>query len=153
MTQKKTITPMTVDALIDSGNVPAIISRYVELMLDMEKFRKYLSLNPDIARALSSLLPTPTQGEQWSPFTPTPQATYVPQPNVQEPLGTIHTEVPQTYDFPLEEHIGDIQTYGQYVVGTNNVVDAPLNEHSSRDAVINMLQGYQGIDPNGEVTS
>jgi hypothetical protein len=151
MTQKKTITPMTVDALIDSGNVPAIISRYVELMLDMEKFRKYLSLNPDIAKALSSLLPT--QGEQWSPFTSTTQTKYAPQPNVQEPLGTIHTEVPQTYDFPLNEHIGDAQTYDQYVVGTNNVVDTPPNEHSSRDAVISMLQGYQGIDPNGEVTS
>ena len=150
MTQKKTITPMTVDALIDSGNVPSIISRYVELMLDMEKFRKYLSLNPEIAKALSSLLPTPTQGhvattirdgEQWSPFTP--QIGHAPQPNVQEPLGTIHKEVSQTYDFPL----------GDYVVGTNNVADATPNEHSSRDAVINMLQGYQGIDPNGEVTS
>jgi len=145
MTQKKTITPITVDALIDSGNVPAIISRYVELMLDMEKFRKYLSLNPNIAKALSSLLPVPApiQGEQWSPFTP--QTGYAPQPNVQEPLGTVHTDVSQTYDFPLEE----------YVVGTNNVnaVDTPSNKYSSRDAVISMLQGYQGIDPNGEVTS
>lgn len=138
MTQKKA--PDNVDKLIESGDIALIISRYVELTIQANKLKKWLLLNPDIDQILPGLLATPTRPDMLGDFRPTavqspwgtPQATMQMQnivPGVEEPLGTIHRDIPSTFEYPMGE-------------------DVP---GAAQDAVIGMLQTYQGIDPQGKL--
>lgn len=142
MTQKKAPVD-NIDKLIESGDIPAIIAKYVELTLQTNKIKEHLAANPDIADALSSLVPgkaVPMQAAaipMWDRMGGTPPATMQLQdspsaiiPGVAEPLGTIHKDVPVTYDYPMDE----------YTQGAAQ----------SQENVKGILQAYQGIDPNGD---
>ena len=156
MTQKKPPVD-TVDRLIESGNMPAIIARYVELTLQANKLKEYLMGNPDIAQALSALVPSgaipvlrggalsgwdslprsiSTPGimqlmNQDNPIIPGAPG-YTAEAGVVEPLGTIHKDVPVTFEYPMDEYT--------------------QSATQSQDVVKGMLQSYRGIDPTGEPT-
>jgi hypothetical protein len=144
MTQKKAPVD-TVDRLIESGDMPAIIARYVELTLQANKLKEYLMGNPDIAQALSALVPSGAipvlRGRALSGWDSVPRSISAPPtvqlqqdnsivPGAVEPLGTIHKDVPATFEYPMDPY-------------TESAVQ-------SQDAVKGMLQAYSGIDPSGE---
>lgn len=164
MTQKKTVDTQrgpasmgAVDKLIESGNVAAMISRYVDLTMQATKLRDHLMADPAIASAISGLIPKQDTVPWGGP--PLRQGIMIPMasddnplgatiptqitsnaiaPGAQEPLGTIHKDVPISYEYPMDEYT---QVGNQ---SKDRVMEAlgKLNTTTS---------GYQGIDPQGEI--
>ena len=58
-------------------------------------------------------------------------------PGTQEPLGTIHKDVPISYEYPMDE-------YTQVGTQSKDRVMEALGK-------LNPTSGYQGIDPQGEI--
>ncbi len=163
MTQKKTPVD-TVDRLIESGDMPAIIARYVELTLQANKLKEYLMGNPDIAQALSALVPAGAipvlRGGPLSGWDTMPRSISTPTtmqlqdnpiiPGTQEPLGTIHKDVPATFEYPMDE-------YTQSATQSQDAVKGMLHRHEASNKADTSrgsrgVQAYSGIDPTGEPT-
>lgn len=156
-----------VNKLIESGNVAAMISRYVDLTMQATKLKDHLMADPTIAAAISGLMPKQDpipsfqSGDPRSPWVArgnTPQGIMMPMasdsnplgattptqmppnvivPGTQEPLGTIHKDVPTSYEYPMDE-------YTQVGNQSRDRVMEALGK-------LNPTPGYQGIDPQGEV--
>lgn len=124
MTAQKKIAPtlkQQVDDLIAQGHAPVILSMYVELMGEAMRLQECLKAeHPQVLQAVAGLMPqqpvvqqtvmSQAPGSSWNPLmggVPTipPPMT---QPGLQEPFGTIHSEVPATYEYPMP---GDTNQY------------------------------------------
>lgn len=106
MTQKKVVIP-TVDELIERKDVPAITAEYVRLTLSANKLRDFLLADPALKGVLSGLVGHVDRGisgqvpPSWNPLL---QQEQIPAPGVLEPPGTIHMDVPVTYEYPMDNY-------------------------------------------------
>lgn len=141
MTQKKIPTVISVDDLIKADNVSAIIAEYVRLSLEVGKLAEYIRSKPEVMKAITPLLSA--RGALLEPSNNSIVSNNIPIPSGMEPLGTVHTNAPPTYDYPMDAY-------------STTAMD-PMDEYSvkamdqSQSTVKTMLQAYQGIDPTGAV--
>jgi hypothetical protein len=108
MTQKKID---TTNSLIERGDIASIIGRYIQLSMEMRAIEQYMKEHPDVIGALRNLLPQtlpPNRGgvSLTSPFGGSggELGDLIPPlgvPDINVP-GTIRTEAPITYDYPIE---------------------------------------------------